>query len=73
MRANKETKSAIPPLVIQSFSPLITHSSPTKSALVLRWKESEPACASVKPKAAIFSPGARGGINFFFCSSDAPS
>jgi len=70
--AKTETISAIPPFVIQSFSPFITHSSPSRTALVLTLKESEPADASVKQNAAIFSPFAKGVRYFFFCSSDPP-
>ena len=54
--ANTVKKSAIPPFVIQSFSPFRTQSSPSRTAVVLMPAASEPAPGSVRQKAAIVSP-----------------
>jgi len=43
---------------------------PSNTALVFELPASEPALASVKPKAASISPEHKGGSHFFFCSSE---
>ena len=59
----------MPPLVIQSFSPLRTQPSPSRRALVRIEAASEPAPGSVRQKAAISSPVASLGIQVAFCAS----
>ncbi len=58
-----------PELVMNCFAPLITHSPPSSSALVLVAPASEPAPGSVRPKPASFSPATRSGSHWAFCSS----
>ncbi len=55
-------------LVIHIFEPLITHSSPSSRAVLRVAPASEPACGSVRPKAAIYLPSAAGFRNLRFCS-----
>ena len=52
---------AMPPFVIQSFSPLRTYSSPSRVACVFTLAASEPASGSVRQNAAIISPVASFG------------
>ena len=52
---NTVKKSAIPPFVIQSFSPFRTHSSPSRTAVVLMLAASEPALLG-EAEPAIVSP-----------------
>ena len=59
----------MPPLVIQSFSPLRIQSSPSRRAVVRIEAASEPAPGSVRQKAAIISPVASFGIQRAFCAS----
>ena len=61
VRANTETTSAIPPFVIHIFSPLITHSSPSRCAFVRRLNESDPARTSVSANAPIIFPSRQAG------------
>ncbi len=51
------------------LEPLITYSSPSRTAVVRVPEASDPAMDSVSPNAPIFSPVARGIRYFFFCSS----
>ena len=57
------------PLVINIFDPLITHSSPSRTAVVFEPRESEPAPGSVRPKLHRPSPVQSCGKYFCFCSS----
>ncbi len=61
---------ATPAFVVKILLPLITHSSPSRTAVVLVAPASLPASGSVSPKAPIISPEARRGRYFCFCSSD---
>ena len=56
-------------LVIKIFEPLMTHSSPSKVAVVLEAPASEPALGSVNPKEERAFPVQSSGSHFFFCSS----
>ena len=56
-------------LVIQAFWPLITHSSPSRTAVVRIAAGSEPASGSERQKAGVHSPLAHRGSHFCFCSS----
>ena len=49
-------KSARTPLVMKVFDPLMTHSSPSRTARVRIPATSEPAPGSVMPSEEIFSP-----------------
>jgi hypothetical protein len=61
---------SVEPLVMKIFEPLMVHEpSPFSTALVLEPRESEPAPASVSPKANSPWPAASRGRYFFFCSS----
>jgi hypothetical protein len=62
-------KSARWPLVMKIFEPLMTHSSPSRTAVVLMPATSEPASGSVMPRHAIFWPLIAGTRYFCFCSS----
>ena len=55
--------------VFHVFSPLITHSSPSRTAVVSMWVASEPCCGSVMPNAKPSRPSARSSIHSAFCSS----
>ncbi len=55
--------------VFQVFSPLRTHSSPSRSARVAVAPASDPPSGSVRPKAASALPAARSGSHCDFCSS----
>ena len=57
-------------LVINALDPLITHSSPSRTAVVRIWAASEPDWGSVSAKAHSVSPVAAGARYFCFCSSD---
>ena len=62
-------KSAMPPLVIQIFSPLRIQSLPSRRAVVRTAAASEPAPGSVRQKAAIISPVVSFGSQRAFCAS----
>ncbi len=62
-------KSAMPPFVIQIFSPVRIQSSPSRTAWVFTEAASEPAPASVRQNAAMSSPLASLGRYLAFCSS----
>ena len=55
--------SASGPLVIQFFEPLMTYSSPLRTATVFCAAASLPASGSVRPKQPSFSPRAKGARN----------
>ena len=55
--------------MIQFFWPLMTHSSPSRTALVRIEAGSEPASGSDSANAGEISPVARRGSHFCFCSS----
>ena len=55
--------------VVQIFWPLITHSSPSSTAVVLRVARSEPASGSENPWHQAIVPERILGRNSFFCSS----
>ncbi len=60
----------MPPLVMNLFTPSMTHSSPSFTALVVMFLTSEPASGSVKQKAPNLGSGSvNRGRNRFFCSS----
>jgi len=56
-----------PPLVTKILVPLITYPSPSLTAVVSTPPASEPALASVRQKAPMDSPPARGGRKRSFC------
>ena len=56
--------------VFHVFSPLITHSSPSRTAVVSMWVASEPCSGSVMPNAKPRRPSARSSIQSRCCSSD---
>ena len=60
---------SVPALVMNIFEPFTTHSPSRSSARVRVAPASEPASASVSPKAASRSPDASCGIHSRFCSS----
>ena len=62
--------TSVPAFVMKSFEPLTTHEPSRSSAVVRVAPASEPASASVRPKAASFSPDARSGSQRSFCSSE---
>ena len=51
------------------FDPLMTYSSPSRTARVLMPATSEPASGSVMPRQRIFSPLIAGTTHSCFCSS----
>ena len=53
--------------VFQVLAPLMTHSSPSRSAWVSMWVASEPCSGSVMPKANPRRPSARSSIHSAFC------
>ena len=55
--------------VFQVFSPLMTQSSPSRTAVVSMWVASEPCAGSVMPNAKPPRPSARASIHSAFCSS----
>ena len=57
------------PWVVQIFWPLMTHSSPSSTALVPRLARSEPASGSLKPWHQAISPERILGRKNCFCSS----
>ncbi len=59
---------SLPELVMNCLAPLTTHSSPSRSALVLVALASEPAPGSVRPKPASAWPATRSGSQRSFCS-----
>ena len=67
--AQQMHRSAIAPLVIHIFEPLMTQSPPFFFAWVFMFDGSEPPCGSVRPKQPIFRPRAMSGSHFCFCSS----
>jgi hypothetical protein len=66
---NRTMASALGPTVIQFFEPLITYSSPRRTAVVFCAAASLPASGSVRPKQPSFSPRANGTRNSCFCAS----
>jgi len=54
--ANTRQKSATSPPVMKVFSPLMTHSSPSRRAVVRMLRASDPAPGSVIAKQLILSP-----------------
>ena len=69
VRASRKMKSAYCAWVVQIFWPLMTHSSPSSSALVFRPARSEPASGSLKPWHHEICPDRILGRNSCFCSS----
>ena len=67
--ANNITKDARVPFVTHIFVPLITHSSPSFSALQRSAPVSLPASGSEREKAARKEPSHIRGKNLSFCSS----
>jgi hypothetical protein len=61
--------SAIPPLVMNTFVPFSTHSSPSRSARVRSEARSEPAFGSEKPRHQSSSALRSVGRNRAFCSA----
>lgn len=60
---------SVPELVMNAFEPLITHSSPSRTARVWVPPASEPKPGSVSPKPASASPLSSFGSHCAFCSS----
>jgi len=60
---------SVPAFVMNIFEPSITHSPSSSRAVVRVAPASEPASASVSPKAASFLPEARSGSHSRLCSS----
>ena len=69
VRAATTTMSAEPPLVMKVLEPLMTQSSPSRTAVVLRLARSEPPPGSVMPMAVTSSPVAERGSQRARCSS----
>ena len=69
VRAATTTRSAQPPLVMKVLAPLITQSSPSRTAVVFRFARSEPPPGSVIPIAVSSSPVQNAGSQRCFCSS----
>ncbi len=67
--AQQMHRSAMAPLVIHIFAPLMTQSPPFFTARVFMFDGSEPPCGSVSPKQPIFRPRAISGSQRCFCSS----
>ena len=67
--AQTMTTSQSQPLVMKTFEPLRTQSSPSRLATVLMLAKSEPADGSVMPSAPIHSPETSLGRMRRFCSS----
>jgi hypothetical protein len=59
---------SVPALVMNALEPLITHSSPSRRAVVRVAPASEPPPGSVSPKAPSRSPAASAGNHRRFCS-----
>jgi hypothetical protein len=60
---------SVPAFVMKIFDPFTIHRPSRSSALVFVAPASEPAPASVSPKAASRLPEARSGTHSLFCSS----
>lgn len=71
VRANTMQAPAEPANVIDDFSPLITHESPSRMARQVRLAASEPTPGAVRPKAMTTSPLATAGNHCFFRTSFA--
>ncbi len=69
-RAQTTTTSAIEPLPIHFFAPLIIHVSPSRRAVVSSATESEPCVGSVSANAPMLSSWAMAGSQRCFCSSE---
>ena len=70
VRHSTKIQSACCPRVVHAFWPLITQSSPSRTALVRSEARSEPASGSEKPWHHQMSRLAVAGRNFSFCSCD---
>ena len=70
VRQSTKIQSACCPRVVHAFWPLITQSSPSRTALVRSEARSEPASGSEKPWHHQMSRLAVAGRNFSFCSCD---
>ncbi len=66
-------KSAVGAFDVNHFRPLITHSSPSRVAVVSSSVGSAPAFGSVIEKPLRSLPSSNGCIHFFFCSSSPPT
>ena len=60
---------SVPELVMNDFVPVMTHSSPSRTAVVRVAPASEPPPGSVRPKAPSISPVTRRGSHSRRCSS----
>jgi hypothetical protein len=60
---------SVPELVMKAFDPLMTHSSPSRTAVVRVPPASEPPPGSVRPKAPIIWPEQRRGSHSCFWAS----
>ncbi len=69
VRANSRTTSAHVPLVMNTFRPVSSQSSPSRSALVASDPASEPVSGSVSPKQPTSSPEHSPGSHRRRCSS----
>ena len=63
------TRSDCKPLLMKVLAPLMTHSSPSRRAVVRMPFRSLPVPGSVMAMASMVSPLAARGSHFFFCSS----
>ena len=71
--AMRMRKSATEPFDVNHLCPLITYSSPSRSARVVSRVGSAPAFGSVMENALRRRPSSSGSIHCFFCASFAPS
>ena len=69
-RAQTTATSAMPPLVIQVFSPFSIQASPSRRAVARMPAGFEPKSGSVSPKQPIASPLCSRGSHCCFCSSE---
>ena len=68
--AKTSATSAVRPEVMNCFTPFSTQPLPRRSARVLRFEASDPACGSVRQKAPSTSPRASGFSQRSFCSGE---
>ena len=69
VRAATITRSALKPLVMNVFEPLMIQSSPSRTAVVFSAARSDPPDGSVMPMAVMISPVQNFGSQRCFCSS----
>src|ERR1035437_5654984 len=69
VRTSRNAKSACWACVVQTFCPLMIHSSPSRTAFVFKLARSEPESGSENPWHHVILPCRMPGMNSFFCSS----